>query len=278
MSKLMEIERKIDGKSGESEQIEELQEVNSQLQQENTHLRAVNESLSGELQVATDKLRSEQQSIKEIKRLKEQIKEFEETVYDLKSKLIAATTENKQILESQHELYKDKESYRRDLQESHQKIDEEKTALEQKLRAIKKEAESSADRSQEAKAKLESMGMELTKARLETMHYQIENNQLLARLEAVNKQSPEVENYAKRVSEKIERLKELTQMVVVSPRTAEFVLEPDFGLSEEDRDVEEELIFEHERSGEFEDMDVDPQSLSGRLKNVFHSSLSSSFG
>jgi chromosome segregation ATPase len=268
ITRLTSIERKIEGKSVPIAQFEDLEDRNGQLQEENGHLQAVNDSLSAELQAATERLRSDPPN-KETKRLKDQLRELEETIYDLKSQLIAANTEKQQILDSQEELYHDKETFRKELQSMQQRVDEEKQALEQKLRSIKREADSSADRNQEAKARLESLGIELTKARLETMHFQIENSQIAAKLEGVFKQSPELESRTRNIAAKIERLQELTGAGGLVDAGA--LLAECRALSDEEE--VEDLVFDQE-----ERSDLDEKSLSGRLKNVFHTSLSSSFG
>jgi len=269
VDRLSAIERKMDSKSVPIGEFEDLEDRNAQLQQENTHLRTVNDSLSAELQAATERMRTESSS-KETKRLKDQLRELEETVYDLKSQLIAANTEKQQILDSQEELYRDKETFRKELQSVQQRVDEEKQTWEQKMRSTKREADNSADRNNEAKARLESLGIELTKARLETMHFQIENSQIMAKLEGFLKQSPDLETRTRNVAAKIERLQQLTE--ATRPMDTDALLDEGPILSGDEEEVEDLVFGQEERS------DLDEKSLSGRLKNVFHTSLSSSFG
>ena len=269
VDRLSAIERKMDSKSVPIGEFEDLEDRNAQLQQENTHLRTVNDSLSAELQAATERIRTESSS-KETKRLKDQLRELEETVYDLKSQLIAANTEKQQILDSQEELYRDKETFRKELQSVQQRVDEEKQTWEQKMRSTKREADNSADRNNEAKARLESLGIELTKARLETMHFQIENSQIMAKLEGFLKQSPDLETRTRNVAAKIERLQQLTE--ATRPMDTDALLDEGPILSGDEEEVEDLVFGQEERS------DLDEKSLSGRLKNVFHTSLSSSFG
>ena len=198
IERLLNIERKIEDRHGPT--VHELTETASRLREDNSRLQTANEGLSAE--VRSEKQRAQ----KELKRIRDELRDCESTTAALKSEMQSLAVENEQL----------------------RKTDQ--RAVVEQLHVTKAEVEA------DARMKLESLGIELTKAKLDVMHFQIENSQLLARVE---KQNPEVDSHIKDMSECISQLQRLIQCSPPPQLPPEQSL-----LSGDEDDMEEELIVE----------------------------------